>query len=487
MNTTKMRYCQLILPLVSMVFCMTEALAQVKLAPLFANNMVLQQQTNATIWGTAKAGEQVLIAPSWSSTTATTKADKEGNWKVSMATPKAGGPFDIKIKASNEIVLQNILIGEVWLCGGQSNMEMPLKGFSGQPITDSNTEIVHSKNPNIRWITVPRKFTTHPQTTFDGNWKVAAPATSGNFSATAYYFAKLLQETTGVPIGLIDVTYSGSNIEAWMNAETLQAYPNIEIPTDDEAIQEKNRTPTVLYNGMLNPVIGYSLRGVIWYQGESNATRPLQYEGLFPDMVKLWRDQWDQGAFPFYYVQIAPYNYNSYYREDIPWYANSAYLRDAQRKAQYLIPESGMACLLDVGDMNTIHPMDKKTPGERLAWLALAKTYGLKGFGYATPDYDELAIEDSLVTITFKNLSNGISSYRKKVSAFEIAGADQVFHPAQCKVRRKSVQVWSEKVTSPVAVRYAFTNEGPAQLFSTEGIPVSSFRTDNWTPGDESK
>jgi sialate O-acetylesterase len=232
---------------------------------------------------------------------------------------------------------------------------------------------------------------------------------------------------------------------------------------------------------MLNPVIGYTIKGALWYQGESNVSAPIQYETLFPDMVKLWRAKWGQGVFPFYYTQIAPFNYNSFYKEPF-WYANSAYLRDAQRKAQYTIPASGMTCLLDVGEMNNIHPIDKKTPGERLALIALNQTYGVEGIGYATPDYDELNIVDTLVTVTFKNLPNGITSYSKKVTAFEIAGDDKVFYPATCKVRNKTVQVFSPKVKKPVAVRYAFTNEGSAQLFSTDGIPLTSFRTDDWDP-----
>ena len=307
--------------------------------------------------------------------------------------------------------------------------------------------------------------------------------TTGRFSAVAYYFAKLVNQTTGVTIGLVDVNYGGSNVEAWMSEESLKEFSEVTIPENDEAIGDPNRTATALYNGMLTPVIGYTVKGAIWYQGESNADRPLVYEQLFPAMVSLWRTEWDQGDFPFYYAQIAPFNYDMFYpADDTPWFANSAYLRDAQRKAQYSIPNSAMISLLDAGDMKTIHPMDKKTPGERLAWLALNQAYGYDGFGYSTPDYDQLNIEDSLVTITFKNLPNGLTSYGEQVTAFEIAGNDQIFYPAECKVRRKSVQVWSDKVKQPIAVRYAFTNEGPAQLFSTEGIPITSFRTDDWNP-----
>ncbi len=456
--------------------------AQIKLPALFSDNMVLQQQTEAAIWGTELGKNKLVkITTSWDNKTYSAKVKKDGQWKAFVATPKAGSSYTITIEGSEKKTIKNVAIGEVWLCSGQSNMEMPVKGFRGEPVENSNDEIIHSLNPNIRLISVPRKSTTLPQTDFEGSWKSASPSTTGDFSATAYYFAKLVQELTGVPIGLVDVNFGGSNVEAWMSESMLVPYENVVIPDNDDSIKEVNRTPTVLFNGMLSPVIGYTIKGAIWYQGESNAERPLAYEELFPDMVHHWRALWDQGVFPFYFVQIAPFSYDNFYPANKPWFANSAYLRDAQRKAQYVIPNSGMACILDKGDMKTIHPMDKKTPGERLAYLALAQTYGFEGFGFATPDFDELNTEENKVTLTFKNLPNGLTSYGKEVTAFEIAGEDKVFYPATCKVRRKTVQIWSDQVAKPIAVRYAFSNEGPAQLFSTEGIPVTSFRTDNWS------
>lgn len=461
--------------------------AQLELPDLFSDNMVLQRNSEVRIWG--KSSERsVEVKGSWSEEIIKVKTDKQGHWLAKISTPEAGGPYDLKVASGVRLTtIENVMIGDVWLCSGQSNMEMPLRGFPSEPVANSNQEIMQSKNPNIRLISVPRKSTTIAQKDFEGSWREADISTSGSFSATAYYFAKLVNQVSGVPIGLLEVSYGGSNVEAWINADVLKAYPEIEIPTNDDAIGDKNRTPTVLFNGMLNPVIGYSIKGAIWYQGESNAERPLAYEVLFPEMVKLWRTLWGQGEFPFYFTQIAPFNYDLFYPAvDLPWFANSAYLRDAQRKSAYTIPNSGMSCLLDVGNMQTIHPMDKQTAGERLAWLALAKTYGFEGFGYETPDYDELNIQDSLVTIIFKKLPNGITSYGKDVTAFEVAGEDKIFYPARCNVSRTSVQVWSDEVKNPVEVRYAFTNRGPAQLFSTEGIPVSSFRTDDWDPNEVS-
>ncbi len=481
MNQIRLTLFSLFLSLSALTF------GQISVTPLFSDNMVIQQKAEANIWGTSDPKSSVEIDASWMDQIVKIKSDKDGNWKTTLTTPKAGGPYDISIKSGQTIKIKNVMIGDVWLCSGQSNMEMPLKGFMGQHIDQSNQEIIHSQNSNIRYISVPRNSTTIPASTFEGSWREASPATSGDFSATAYFFAKEVQALTGIPIGLVEVTWGGSNVEAWMNADMLAPYSDIKIPENDEEIGEKNRTPTVLYNGMINPIVGYTIKGAIWYQGESNAAKPLQYEELFPDMVKLWRAKWGQGIFPFYYVQIAPFNYDAFHKENVQWFANSAYLRDAQRKSQYTIPASGMACILDAGEMYNIHPSDKKTPGERLAWLALNQTYGFEGFGSATPDYDELNIEDTLVTITFKNLPNGITSRGLEVTAFEIAGEDKVFYPAKCKVRKKSVQVSSDKVSKPVAVRYAFSNEGPAQLFSTEGIPVSSFRTDDWNPEEVRK
>ncbi len=460
--------------------------AQLKLPSLFSDNMILQRESEVKIWGWADPKAKVEIKTSWSETPVSVKASKEGKWNATLTTTKAGGPYEITVSSGESLTLKNVLLGDVWLCSGQSNMEFPMRGYLGQPVAGSNLDVVRSTNPNIRSIIVPRKSTTETQGNFEGQWQEAGPSTTGGFSATAYYFARLVNELTNVPIGLLDVTYGGSIVEAWMTKEAIADLSKREIPTNDEEIKHESRTPTTLYHGMMAPVVGYTLKGAIWYQGESNADAPLDYENLFPAMVKQWRTEWDQGDFPFFYMQIAPFNYDAFHgdKDPLPWYANSAYIRDVQRKSQQVIPNSAMACILDVGDMGNIHPLDKKTPGERLALLALHDTYGFEGFGYATPDVNELNIEDSLVTVTFKNLPNGLTSYGKKVTAFEIAGEDKVFYPADCKVRRKSVQVWSDQVKKPVAIRYAFTNEGPAQLFSTEGIPFSSFRTDNWNPAE---
>ncbi|SEM47327.1 sialate O-acetylesterase [Olivibacter domesticus] len=446
---------------------------------IFTDNIVLQQRTKAPIWGWAAPNTKIEIISSWDQKKYSSVTDKKGRWVIKVQTPAAGGPYELKISDGAPLVLKNVLIGEVWLCSGQSNMEMPLKGFKGQPVWKSNETILHSKNGQLRLYTVPRSSQLERQedskTSF---WKEANPENVANFSATAYYFGKLLQELLEVPIGLIHSSYGGSTIEAWMDRELLADFKDIKLPKD--SIPVKNRTPTTLYNGMIHPIIGYAIKGCIWYQGESNYERPDQYELLFPAMVKRWRELWQQGDFPFYYMQIAPYNY----AQLPPFYAggkyNSAYLRDAQRKSLSKIPNSEMASLMDVGEENCIHPANKKVGGERLACIALAQTYHLKGFGWACPTYEAIEITEGSALVKFKNASLGLTSFGNTLKNFEIAGADKIFHPAQAAIRGNAVILTSPFVTTPIAVRYAFKDFVVGDLFSTEGLPVASFRTDDW-------
>ena len=425
---------------------------QVKLSPLFTNNMVLQQQTKAAIWGWTSPAKTVTITPSWNKKNTSVKAGADGKWKALLETPVAGGPYEIKVSDGQIVTLTNVMIGEVWLCSGQSNMEMPLKGFRGQPIIGSNEAILKSANKNVRVYTVPRSAKTTPQdTSKKSEWKEAAPEAISNFSATAYFFGKDLQQLLNVPIGLINVSYGGSPAESWMNSETLAAYPEIKLPLVTDSITSPNRTPTALYNAMLHPVIGYGIKGVIWYQGESNYDRPDQYENLFPAMVKQWRQQWNNGDMPFYFVQIAPYNYAQLPSSPTGGKYNSAYLRDAQRKSVAKIPNSGMAVTMDIGEEKNIHPAAKKQVGERLALLALAKTYGLKGFGYESPVYDTLLVSNGIAEVKFKNAENWLTSYGKELTQFEIAGKDKIFYPAKAIIYRSSVMVSSPQVKEPVA------------------------------------
>ena len=455
--------------------------AQVKTASVFTDNMVLQQKGKVPLWGWAFPGKTISVVPSWSKKTVSVKTGTDGRWKLFLETPAAGGPYEISISGDGTLKLNNILVGEVWLCSGQSNMEMPMKGFKGQPISGSNSAILKSTNRNIRVYTVPRGASATPlDNSKPAVWKEAGPEAVSNFSATAYYFGKSLEELLNVPIGLINVSYGGSPVESWMDATTLEAFPEIKVPGPNDSFQSPNRTPTTLYNGMLHPVIGYGIRGMIWYQGESNYDRPDLYEKLFPAAVQLWRKKWQAGEFPFYFAQIAPYNYAQLPPYHVGGKYNSAFLRDAQRKSVQQIPNSAMAVLLDKGEEANIHPAHKQEAGERLALLALAKTYGLKGFGAESPAYDTLVVASGTAEVKFRNASNWLTSYGKELGMFEVAGKDKQFYPAKAVINRSSVLVSSPMVKEPVAVRYAFRDFTTAELFSTEGLPVSSFRTDNW-------
>ena len=453
--------------------------ATVQLPSFFSDGMVLQQQVNASIWGWAKPGASIKTTTSWNKKTYTSTADEKGKWNVKVMTPAAGGPYSISISDGEPLTIKNILIGEVWLCSGQSNMEMPMKGFKDQPINGSNDAIFNSNNEQVRIYTIPRAVERQSKDTSKSSiWKTANPENISNFSATAYYFGRLLQQQLKVPVALINVSYGGSPAEAFMSAESLKTFPEIAIPVVNGTEKLNNKNATTLYNGMIHPVIGYTIKGCIWYQGESNYERPDQYEKLFPAMVQLWRNEWQQGNFPFYFAQIAPYanNYSGIKTEKL----NSAYLRDAQRKSLAAIPASGMVVLMDDGEEKSIHPANKEIVGRRFAYMALGDSYAFKGFAYQSPLYDSLLINGNIATIKFKNTANGLTSFGKPLTQFEIAGADKNFYPAQAVIARGNIQLSSAQVATPVAVRYAFKDFIMGELFSTEGYPVSSFRTDDW-------
>lgn len=455
--------------------------AEVKLAAIFTDNMVLQQQKQVPIWGWATAGKKVSVKTSWNEKSYETVANSKGQWRLKLATPQAGGSYDIHISDGNSITLQNVLIGEVWLCSGQSNMEMPMKGYPTQPIVGSTDAILESTNDQIRLYTVPRNpLLETAEDSKPSSWKAVNPSSVVNFSATAYFFGKRLHHILNVPIGLIHSAYGGSSIEAWMDAEWLKDVEGIQIPTAGDTPKDKNRTPTMLYNGMIHPIVGYGIRGMIWYQGESNYERAEQYELLFPRMVKEYRKLWNDAEMPFYFAQIAPFDYRSlppFYTEEK---YNSAYLREAQRKSLSQIPHSGMAVTLDLGEENCIHPSKKKEGGDRLALLALGDTYSVEGIIYRSPEYDKMEVKGSQAVLHFKEAPLGLTSFGKEMLNFEVAGDDKVFHPARAILQGKTVVVSSLRVTNPVAVRYAFKDFVVGDLFGVNGLPVASFRTDDW-------
>ena len=453
----------------------TTAGAKVTLPKMFSDGMVMQRETNANLWGTAKGSATVSITTSWDGKTYSVKAGKDGKWKTSVPTPKAGGPYRITLSDGEETVLDNILIGELWLCSGQSNMEMPMKGFKNQPVENAVEDILHSADSQLRLFTVKRNSRFAPVDTVSGHWSEAAPASVREFSATAYHFGRELRRMLGVPVGLIVTSWGGSACEAWMKADWLKAFPDAKIPATEADVKSKNRTPTVLYNGMLHPLIGVTMRGVIWYQGEDNVPRYKTYADMLTTMVRGWRAEWGQGDFPFYYCQIAPYDYSL-----IDWTTNSALLREQQSKAELMIPNAGMAVLMDAGLEYGIHPRKKHLAGLRLALLALKNTYGVEGLTAESPYYKEVKFQGDTAVVTFERAgmwvygSNGLKS-----DLFEVAGEDRVFHPAKAWIERSKVYVKSDAVKRPVAVRYAFKNWAMGDLYC-DGLPLSSFRTDNW-------
>lgn len=457
--------------------------AQIKLPSIFSDNMLLQQQSDVSIWGKADPGKTVKIVPSWDNKTYTAKVNKDGKWNVKITTPAASyQPYTVKISEGNsDITLANVLIGEVWLCSGQSNMEMPMKGFKNQPIEGGNEAILKSKNKNLRLITVKRNAQFTPQDTISGSWKEASPEVVKDFSATAYFFGRLLNEMLDVPVGLVCSAWGGSCIEAWMNKDMMKNFDFVHYAKEGDEIKAPNRTSTLLYNGMIEPIAGYTIKGCIWYQGESNYEDPDNYPALFKTMVDSWRNGWNQGDFPFYYCQIAPYD-NAFYapEEKRGGKFNSAFLREAQLKASTQINNSGMVVLMDIGEERCIHPRKKCTGGERLAMMALGKTYGMSGFGYESPVFKEMTVENGKAVLSFDNAPMWLTAFGKELQCFEIAGEDQKFRPAKAEIKRSKVEVSSPEVPTPVAVRYAFKDFIVGDLFSTEGLPISSFRTDNW-------
>jgi sialate O-acetylesterase len=478
---TANKYLRLLCAMLFMLVIHYRTQAQPKLSGLFTDNMVLQQQTVVQVWGWDKPAAPLSLTTSWNKKVYKAIAGADGRFVFKVTTPAYGGPYQITVTNGKVITLNNVLIGEVWICTGQSNMEMPMKGFKGQPIYGSNEAIIASGNKNIRLFTVPRSSVTTVQKDIkQSHWLEANPESVSNFSATGYYFGRMLNKMLNVPIGLINCSYSGSFIQAWMDPQTLKPFPEIKIPSATDTIKQVSRTPTTLYNGMLAPVEGFGIKGAIWYQGESNYDNPAQYQRLFETMVKQWRTQWAIGEFPFYFAQIAPYDYAQLPPYNKGGRYNSAFLRDAQRKDAETIPNSGMAVLMDIGEQVTIHPPRKEPGGIRLAYLALAKTYGLKGFGYSSAAYDNLTIKDNAAIVKFKDAPNGLTSNFKELTTFEIAGADKHFYPARAVINGGSVTVTSPQVKNPVAVRYAFKDFVVGELFGTDGLPVSSFRTDDW-------
>ncbi|MDR2683450.1 MAG: sialate O-acetylesterase [Dysgonamonadaceae bacterium] len=446
--------------------------------------MVLQQQSAVKLWGNARKKTNVTIKTAWNDNVYIVTSNDAGDWLAEVQTPIAGGPYKISISDGEEIVLKNILIGEVWFCSGQSNMEMPVKGFNGQPVKGS-FDVIAKANADTpirmfttdseagRWV---RQFSKQPQTDCKGRWLENTPENVANISAVSYYFARYIQSTLGVPVGIIVSSWGGSKVEPWMSREAFAAFPEIDLSFLDNKDEVKNPTqvPVVLYNAKIAPFINFAIRGFLWYQGESNRGDTDLYGRLMQAFVKDLRAKWNRGDLPFYYVQIAPFNYDGVER------TSAARLREVQEQNMRDIPRSGMVTTMDIGDPLLIHPGDKETVGNRLAYWALGETYNRIHTGYAPPTYKSMEIADRSILLTFDHVEQGICPIQAELKGFEIAGEDRVFVPANAVEKGGKIVVSSEKIEKPVAVRYLYKNYAEASVFNIYGIPASPFRTDNW-------
>ncbi len=489
----------------------------IKNTAIFGEHMVLQRSQKDPVWGWADPGEKVTVQIAGQTHSAV--ANDQGHWKVVLDPIQAVGPFTLSVAGKNRIELSDVLVGEVWLCSGQSNMQ-----FAVNSSNDGDLEALTANFANIRLITVPQVGTQEPQSDFKGEWQRCSPETVKSFSGVGYFFGRQLHQTLNVPIGLIDNSWGGSSCEAWVRRDLLEKDANYkplmerweetERTFDWDKIQARyqedlskwrdatakaktagtpapqrprnpanplagQHRPGNLYNGVLKPIIGYGIRGTIWYQGESNAGRAYQYRDLFPLMIQNWRDEWKQGDFPFYWVQLADF------RDEKPEPAESdwAELREAQTMTLDRLANTGEAVIIDLGEAHDIHPRNKQDVATRLARLALARDYGVDIVS-RSPNYKSMERKDGKIVLTFDNVGGGLHTFDvRHPIGFAIAGEDKKFVWAKAQIASKNqVEVWSDQVPEPVAVRYAWADNPVCNLQNREGIPATPFRTDDW-PG----
>ncbi|WP_010586254.1 sialate O-acetylesterase [Schlesneria paludicola] len=481
------------------LFASQSVYANVKLPNVFGDHMVLQQGQKNKVWGTADAGEAVTVSVDKQTHSATAAAD--GTWNVMLEPLAVGGPYELTVKGKNEVKFTDILVGEVWVCSGQSNMQWSVKQSN-----DPDLEKLAAKYPKIRMINFPQVGTQSPIWSHDDRrWKVCTPETVDDFSAVGYFFARQLYETLGVPIGMINNAWGGSACEAWINRDTLNADPKFKPMMDrwvqmetkfaeltakgDQLTDEEkkaltgltnqmggNHRPANIYNGVLKSHLGYGIKGAIWYQGESNAGRAYQYRDLFPLMIKSWRDEWKQGDFPFYWVQLADFYPEKPQPDESSW----AELREAQTMTMTRLPNTGEAVIIDIGEGRDIHPKNKVDVGRRLARWALAKDYGVK-IAYHSPQYKSMAKKDNKIVLTFDHIEGGWRPFDVlEPRGFSIATEDGKFVWAKAAIQKdNTIEVWSDEVTSPAAVRYGWADNPIVNMFGANGLPLTPFRTDS--------
>ncbi len=498
--------------LLSSVFLGGAAFADVKLPAVISDNMVLQQETPATVWGWADAGENVAVK--FAGKSAAAIADGKGKWSAKLDGLTAGTTGEMTIAGKNTLTIKNVLVGEVWVASGQSNME-----FRVASTKDSADEIKAADFPNIRMFTVQKAAKTEPADDCVGKWEVCTPQTVPGFSAVGYFFARHIYQTLKLPIGIIHTSWGGTPAEFWTPKPALAANPAFKPifdswdkavatypqakekyekdlaewkeatktpPTDGSKPPQAPRaprggdafgSPACLYNGMVAPLTNYTIRGAIWYQGEANAGNPDLYKKLFPTMIKSWRKVWQIEDFPFLYVQLA----NFMQRHAEPTDTNWARLREAQLETLE-VPHTGMAVIIDIGESKDIHPKNKQDVGLRLALWAEATVY-YRDQEFSGPLPSGFQIEDGKARLTFRNGEGMKASDGGKIKGFAVAGEDRKFHWADVDIQGDHVVVFSPEVPNPVAVRYGWDDDPECNLINNTGLPASPFRTDEWPLG----
>jgi len=496
------------------------AAADVKLCGIFTDNMVLQRDMAVPIWGTAEPGEAVTVTIGDQTRTAT--ADEAGKWRATFDALAIDGPFSVTVTGNNEITLSNCVLGDVWVCSGQSNMGMVVRSC-----INADDEIAAADFPLIRLFNYGRKPSPEPLDDLTGAWVECSPETVGGFSAAAYFFGRDVHQQTGVPIGLINTSWGGTPAEAWTSDPVLKSYPEFQpifdswarvIEAYPEALRKYNEEtlpawqkqveeakaagetpprqprapngpdaptrPSNLFNGMINPIVGLAIKGATWYQGEANAGRAYQYRTLLPAMIGDWRDRWGQGDLPFIIVQLA----NFMKMQEGPEASTWAELREAQVYTAQTVPDTGLACIIDIGMADNIHPINKQDVGKRLALWALAHVYG-QDVVDSGPTCRSMDVEGSTVRISFDNLGGGLCTRATEnapdpatLVGFTIAGEDQQFVMAEATIDGDTVVVSSPDVAEPVAVRYGWANNPVCNLYNEADLPAVPFRTDDW-PG----
>ncbi|MBD0834775.1 sialate O-acetylesterase [Aestuariibaculum suncheonense] len=443
----------------------------------------MQQQENVSIWGWDTPNTEIVITTTWGKN-AITKTNDDGSWRTKIRTPKATfNPQTLTIRGSSLVTFTDVLIGEVWFCSGQSNMEMPLIGFNKSYVFNSEEFINAAEKTDIRLFNNGREASVMPEEGLNGKWEKSSKNSVSKFSAIGYMFGLKLFQKLKVPIGIIESSWGGTQIQSWISREGLLKYKDVKIPEVLPSDINKQKRPTCLYNAMIFPFQDFAIKGILWYQGESNRGTPAPYKDYLKTLIKDWRLQWKDKTLPFYLVQIAPYAYDKNRNTNT---INADLIREAQKQVANEVSNTGIVITTDVGNCDDIHPPQKETIAERLLNLALAEQYHLKGFDYKSPEYKSLKIKENKAVLRFKffsdKKSNKAFDTNQEIKSFYVAGKDRQFYEAKVVVNKnQTLTVFSPQVNEIIAVRYGFEDCLKGSLFSVSGLPVSPFRTDSWS------